>query len=254
MPQKIINFLLQTDGNAPENSRHKILSCATCGRLFVPTRKGRKYCSKPCWHRSDAKRKTIRQRFRDGKYNAAMRKNSERMKINNPMKRPEVRYQQAKTMAAAYASGKCVPFMSTPEGRKRIGEIARARALGPDNPMRNPETMKRNLAKALAHPNQFEKRVSAFLSSHQFPFKFTGDASFWIGPCLSGGHRNPDFVNSKKKLAILAHGRHWHQDPVKVEKELEDYRTMGWRCLVIWDNDKLDEAMLKNIGEFVGQE
>jgi len=64
-------------------------------------------------------------------------KTSDRMKRNNPMRRPEIAAKVAATQRAAIAEGRHVPFMSTEKGREIISAIAKARALN-DNPMKNP--------------------------------------------------------------------------------------------------------------------
>jgi G:T-mismatch repair DNA endonuclease (very short patch repair protein) len=222
------------------------------------------------------------------------------MKADNPMKRPEVRARQAETLKQSYASGKHVPFMSTPRGRKIMSETARAKQSGPNNPMKDPEVARRmgetrrlrhsakisvymtanNPMRSAAarekarvalndpqtrmryeaaiklfeekHPNGFESRVLAFLLENNLPFRFVGDGSLWVGPCLSGTSRNPDFVHTSRPRVILAHGKYWHQDAEKVERELMDYAGKGWACFTIWDSDALNSALAERLREFAG--
>lgn len=105
------------------------------------------------------------------------------------------------------------------------------------------------------HPNKFEQRVIDYLQTNQFPFRFTGDGSFWVHPCKSGKHRNPDFIHSdgKTKKIILAHGTYWHSDEVEVNIELNDYKDRGWECFIIWEHDKLDVALSNRVRKFVNQ-
>jgi G:T-mismatch repair DNA endonuclease (very short patch repair protein) len=87
--------------------------------------------------------------------------------------------------------------------------------------------------------NKSESRLDAIISA--FGFKFVGDGQFWIGPCVSGLNRNPDFIyqSGKLKIAILSHGDYWHGRKKAGEDaaELNDYDMYGWRVLVIWENE-----------------
>jgi hypothetical protein len=147
---------------------------------------------------------------------------SERMKLNNPMQRPEIAAKQSETMKELFA---------------------------------DPEYKLKWLADHTRPPNKFEIRVAEFLNENNLPLKFTGDFAFWIGPCASGQCRNPDFIHTEKgtKKALLAHGRFWHNDQVKVDLELSDYASRGWECFIVWDDDLLDLQMVERIKVFVGE-
>lgn len=144
---------------------------------------------------------------------------AERMRLNNPMRKPEVAARMGVTMRARYA---------------------------------DPELKMQWLAQHTRHINKLEQAVLEFLAQHQLPFRFTGDKSFWIGPGLSGKHRNPDFIHETTALkqAILVHGRFWHQTD-SVAEELADYYSLGWQCYLVFDNDKLDRQLAQRIARFV---
>jgi hypothetical protein len=69
--------------------------------------------------------------------------------------------------------------------------------------------------------------------------KFRGDGTFWIGPCVSGHRRNPDFVfgSGKKKMALLVHGTYWHRDEEAASLQTRDYEMAGWNLFVLWVKD-----------------
>lgn len=48
-------------------------------------------------------------------------------------------------------------------------------------------------------PTFLEKKLIDFINTENLPFKYTGDKTFWIGPCLSGKCRNPDFIHTDFK-------------------------------------------------------
>jgi len=113
------------------------------------------------------------------------------------------------------------------ETKKKIGKANS----GEKNGMKNPEVYKRVLAKSQRKPNDAEKRYINILKNNNFPYEFVGNFSFWIGPCMSGKCRNPDFVNKNHKIkkAILVDGG-WHTKE-SIEEENNDYLNMGWKVL-----------------------
>ena len=82
-------------------------------------------------------------------------------------------------------------------------------------------------------PNKAERKLQMILQEHLPNFIFTGNGTFWIGPCTSGMRRNPDFICKREKKVILLHGEYWHKSRA-VEKERKDYRDQGWLPLIIW--------------------
>lgn len=176
-----------------------------------------------------------------------------RMKLNNPMKRKDVAARMGATLRESCASGAVIPFMCTPEGKRRISEIATKKMLSKLNPMKDPAIVQRVFDQLHRTPNGFESRVIQFVIQYELPFRYTGDYSFWV-PCKSGRRKNPDFihVNTKAKKAILAHGRYWHRFEEEVQEEKADYASRGWQCFVIWDDELLDEAMAQRVLEFAG--
>lgn len=108
--------------------------------------------------------------------------------------------------------------------------------------------------KAGEPPNGFENRVIAFIEKYELPFRFVGDRTWWIGPCRSGGCRNPDFIHIRKgeRRAILAHGKYWHQEEKLVKAEREDYLYMGWEIFILWDDTPLNADLAEKIRAFAG--
>lgn len=153
----------------------------------------------------------------------------------NPMKRADVRKQVSETIKKKHSS-----FFSTQ--MKRTWRLQRDHMIT--------AWQEANSRK----PTGFELQVTSFLNRHGLPFQYTGDFSFWIGPCQSGKRRNPDYkitIKGQKKL-ILAHGRYWHSDEEKNQIELEDYKSKGWEAMIIWDDEPLDEALAIRIKNFAG--
>lgn len=129
---------------------------------------------------------------------------SERMKVSNPMKRPDV--------AAKVSAWQKEKYISDPK--------ATAEAW----------------IRAGSAPNKAESLLADTIAP--LGFSFVGNATFWIGPCQSGSCRNPDFIygTGRKRIAILLHGEYWHR-PETDTIELADYQSLNWRVLTIWTKE-----------------
>lgn len=88
-------------------------------------------------------------------------------------------------------------------------------------------------SKILAHnivsPNKPELMLSELIKP--LGFKFVGNGKFWIG------HRNPDFVNAKKRVVVELFGRYWHQDQDKDLKRIRAYKEAGYKVVIVWDDN-----------------
>lgn len=194
---------------------------------------------------------------------------SDRMKMNNPMKRPEVRAKQSKSMKQHHVELADRLRKTREEGKLRHGtmtEESRAKLrerMKNSNPMRNPEVAQRvgltarwrhlsdpkayatRWVRKLVGPNKAEQQVEELLTP--LGFKFVGDGKFWIGPCPSGKCRNPDFIykSGRLKMGLLYHSQYWHGEmPNDDEEELKDYQALGWQVFVLWEG-ALPEAAEK---------
>lgn len=140
---------------------------------------------------------------------------SQRMKANNPMRRPEV----VARVKSRYTSAERRRLSERMKQTWRDGRITPNMFLG-----------KRKERGA----NKTERMLFPFVRRHKG--RFVGDGTFWIKNTASGICRNPDFIfgSGKNKVALLVHGAYWHRDKAAAEKELADYTQAGWRVFVLW--------------------
>lgn len=135
-----------------------------------------------------------------------------RMRLHNPMFRPEVR-------ARVSASLKRNAAERRSRWRAMYGEEWTTVRYG---------------------PNKAEASLLTLISP--LGFLFVGDGRFWIGPCQSGKRRNPDFIlgSGRNKAALLYNGAYWHSRPdTNATEQLADYQQAGWRVFVV------DEAKMR---------
>lgn len=196
----------------------------------------------------------------------------------NPMKRPEVAEKVSKTlrekygvffsnqMKAAHLAGKIRYVPPSLEARKQYSI-----RMQKDNPMFNQKTReqvsqtfkqkyadmdykKARLSLLTRHPNKPEKYLTELCSRYKLPFEYVGDSSFWIGPCVSGSCRNPDFIHRQHNLkkAILVNGDFWHPQN-KLQIELNDYANAGYDILTLSDTEVYNELeVISKINTFLG--
>lgn len=105
-----------------------------------------------------------------------------------------------------------------------------------NNPMKNPETIKKVLQSLFKRPTSFEQKISTLCFKYNLPFVYRGDGGFLIN------FKNPDFVNEKDKVVIeVFYSWFKIRDYGSVENYKEfcrrKYEPAGWKVIFI---DELD--------------
>ena len=238
--------------------------CPTCKVVFGLSPalvRPRNWCSRECkneWQRHNVNQKWLRAG------QAAMRA---KWRAMSPQERREK--SNIVTLTAAAAS---------PEGRRKLSETK----LGDRNPMKRPEVAEK-VSRTLIEkwspilsdrmkerwrsgrmpmpwerpalevfPNGAELELQRVLVACAPAFRYVGNGAFWIGPCESGARRNPDFVDSRRQLAILLHGEYWHTEESALQ-DVRDYESRRWKVLVVWSKElraKERDRLIKRIGDF----
>jgi hypothetical protein len=109
---------------------------------------------------------------------------------------------------------------------------------------KTPSFMKKRLKGLLKKPTEPEKKLITLISKHALPFHYTGNGA----EIISG--LNPDFIHSLgEKKVIEVFGRVFHDPKYGFAKPLQKeevrkaiYKKAGYSCLIIWDNELVDEA------------
>ena len=97
--------------------------------------------------------------------------------------------------------------------------------------------------------NKPETKMNEILS-HFHGFRYTGNGKFWL-KTPNGKSKNPDFVDIDNRLIVEVFGRYWHS-PNEEPEIIELYRQMGWRCLVIWEDDFSKKRVIDSLERFLG--
>lgn len=106
-----------------------------------------------------------------------------------------------------------------------------------------PEYIRMELSALRIRPTKPELQLRTVLNKHFPQFKYNGD--FSLGITLGG--LIPDFVNvNGKKEVIEVFGEYWHsRENIRWNYtelgRIMAYNSLGYRCLVIWDNELRDE-------------
>lgn len=214
------------------------------------------------------------------KFGIPPRTRSENFKVRNPAKRPDVREKMRLAAGKRWAKPeerekdsrahlgkrlskehrrkisesllgnkrrKGIPHSE--EDKKKIGEASKRL-------WKNPEYARKVLTALQEEPNNFERKLIGLMERYGLPFEYVGDGSVVIDG------RVPDFLSTDgSKKVIEFFGRPWH-DPDHSEKievnysrtepsTRDFYRTHGYGCLIIWDEELRDEAeVVEKIKEF----
>ena len=118
----------------------------------------------------------------------------------------------------------------------------------------NPEYIAKLIASFHKKPTRPELQLQEILNSHFPDFKYNGD--FRLGIVLGG--MIPDFVNvNGKKEVIEVFGSYWHSPKVTHRWKASElgkvmlYNSLGYKCLVIWENELKDtEYTIRKIEQF----
>ena len=139
-------------------------------------------------------------------------KQSERMKEDNPMRKPEVRRKRSISDKIRWSK------ISDKDREELFSKVFKSNEIKP-NKM---EILLDDLIQDII-PNEF---------------KYVGDGQVWIGG------KNPDWINTNgKKQLIEFFGNYWHKiEDEKIRKE--HFKKYGFDCLIIWEHDLQDKNIL----------
>jgi len=241
--------------------------CVACGKAFWRWQykvgiDSMKWCSILCKNRSPEMRHAASQ---------------SKLGDLNPMRRPEVARKMSCTLRERHSrmfSERMKETWKTGKIKPRHVSIAERESasirMKQNNPMHQPSVVMkvslalkqkfkdpvyriRQLTKQRTTPNKLEiKMVQTLRELGLSNFKYTGNRSFWIGPCASGLCRNPDFTDSLNKRVILVSAHHWHTE-VDMDQQIKDYASRGWKASVVWSNknNELDASeLMKEVANF----
>ncbi|MDD5649167.1 MAG: NUMOD3 domain-containing DNA-binding protein [Candidatus Nanoarchaeia archaeon] len=118
--------------------------------------------------------------------------------------------------------------------------IERKLSVGKNNPMSNPDTIKKWIKSNNLKPNKSELKLFEILQKFNIEFLLNTRAEYLI---IEG--KIPDFINLKKKRIIELYGDYWHRNDTKekIEKRVNLFKKSGYNTLIVWENE------LKNINE-----
>jgi hypothetical protein len=159
---------------------------------------------------------------------------AERMRRQNPMRRPEI---VEKVRSTSLASGAFARrgeasrkfWAENPEFKERARERMRTR-----NPMFDLDTREKSLSQTRQHlqASQLEQWFGRFCIREAFPVWYTGTGEFWVKA------RNPDFKIHDRKLVIeVTDG--YNRTPERrtvesyAEPTIRHYQKHGFECLVV---------------------
>lgn len=162
------------------------------------------------------------------------------MTTNNPMRDPKVAAQMSATLKEGYASGR----LSSWERDDAFKEMRREAWVN-NNPMRNPELVKKNLENRTYQMTAFEKHCLAVLDSIDSRFVWVGNDNRYIIGDDQVGYRIPDFAipGTNKLLEVYHSGNRAYArrsaEEVKLYKQerKEHFSRFGYDVMILSEKD-----------------
>jgi len=145
--------------------------------------------------------------------------------------------------------------------KNREGKIENMRKINKER-YSDPEFLKRYKEAMNRKPNKPEIMLDTLIKENNLPFNYVGDGQVWIGGF------NPDFLSKNPKHIIEVYGDYWHANPNiysdltkgqlkqrdKDKRRLEAYSSLGYKTLIIWENElKNPQEVLDRIKRFINE-
>jgi hypothetical protein len=130
-------------------------------------------------------------------------------------------------------------------------EYKNGKRISPLKKLRNtPEFSQKIIKGIVKKPNKCEQKLINIINDNSLPYKYVGNGNFMVG------NRCPDFINSNgSKKIIELFGRTYHSPRHSFFKisynhtengTKEYYKNFGYSCLVIWDYELKERAIVIN--------
>ncbi len=173
---------------------------------------------------------------------------SYKMKKNNPMKKLEIREKCKTTQKYLRQIGIMKPYERTEKHRL----VQRSYKLGEKNPMKNPETVRKNALSHFKKKSSLETKYEQLFNELNLPITYIGNNKLAIGN-KKLGYRFPDFlIDGKKKLIEVYDTTFpWYANYGKREKgtyerdRINHYKKCGYKVIFLTENDLKNKQTLQ---------
>ena len=147
-----------------------------------------------------------------------------------------------------YVSWRRKPRQYSEEGLRNLSD-----GMKNNNPMYNPEIVKKSSSNRKSGMSNLEKRVLQTIQEFRLPIQYTGDFTFWIGDDESG-YKNPDFFFEDKNIVFEVYDPTFlyekgYRDNVWEQEKEKHYSKFGYKVVFIplhgWVGIKEREELAK---------
>lgn len=169
-------------------------------------------------------------------------------KLRLPIICPNCKIEFLKIPKRKFCSRKCFITYFKDNNPNKLKSVREAISNTLKNKWKNDPKYVENLLNSLSRrPTKPELYLDKLFKLNNVSLDYVGDCSFWVGPCISGKRRNPDFINKPKKKILLFNGKHWHNPETDII-EIEDYKNKGFDVLTINEDNLNENDLLIKIG------
>ena len=156
----------------------------------------------------------------------------------------------------------------TEEGRKRISEASKrswAEGKFDNRPVRTKETMTEEELRNRSEARKKAWEEGVYDNRKPASRRRVSNHEYGLAPYLEvlgyrhndDGHtfiakRVPDFVDIEGRRVFEYFGRFWHPRPEEEQEVIDFYKSYGWECIVLWEDDLHD--FLDRHNDLVGEQ
>ena len=181
------------------------------------------------------------------------------IRINNPMKIPEIARKSAETNKKLYMEGKrklIKYWLGKKHSEETKEKIRKTKILQYKDPNSiynskewNENRIRNSLKGLMKRPTSLERRfIEEIIIPYNFSLNYCGDGSLLIG------FKNPDFVesNGNKKCVEIANEVELHHPKGWDTIRINHFKKYGWDCLIIWESElKNKHQLLEKVQRFL---
>ena len=166
--------------------------------------------------------KTLKRLYREGKLIHPMKGKTHSKKSTTKMSKTKKRLIKEKKLK----------LKTIPKGQTYDEFYGKERAIEIKNKIFSAKNRESMLKGLLKRPTSYEQKISDLCIKSNIPFIYTGNGTFLIG------HKNPDFINEKKKIAIEVYHNYFKIRDFgsceNYEKQRSEYfAKYGWDVIFI---------------------
>lgn len=181
------------------------------------------------------------------RYKQLTEMSSERMKVDNPMKNPNV---VEKVIKMNRLRGHYKKFSERMKIKNPTKSIRFREYITKNNPMKRNEVVMKNWISHQKRPSSIEKKVKTIAEEYCLPILYVGNSKFWVNG------KNPDFIvnpiDETTKVIEVFDPTYLDRSEEWINNRIAHFESNGYKCLILSIMYKTkDEDILIKLRNFI---